>query len=186
MKKTILRLIFLLITITLLVSLAGCGTTDENTSGGNEAVLESVTPEEGYSLFISTDGNLSFVYSNDWTSQEGSDGVAQVFMAPDGMTRFNYITETLTIEYTLSQYANAGKTQLKNAYSDITFDKDAELKIGSYDAYELEYDLQGTAIRQVFIVKDKVAYIFSFSAASGTTEEYTSVINKMLESIRIK
>ena len=197
MSKKISKLVLLLITVFLIISLAGCGTTDNNntnTQSSTNTANEPVNPEEGYSLFTSSDNKISFVYDNDWTSIDGSaQGLKQVFMAPDNSTNLSYLTETLPTAYTVKEYADASKAQLQSYLGIASFSKDEAIKVGPRDGYEVEYDFSisdqdtiSTKIKQVFMVVDNLAYVFTYTATSDNFNTHLNVANKMIDSIRIK
>ena len=196
MRKNVLNFSLLLITVFLVLSLVGCGSDDTNTTNtgvpeNTEEEIQNVQPEEGYSLFVSTDEKLSFVYNNDWTSQDGSSQQAvQIFISPDTVSQFCYAIETLPTVFTTTQYADIAKGQLKAGYTEIDFVKDETIKIGPHDGYQLQYDLligeQPVRLRQSFVVKDKVAYLFLYTTTPDRFDNYVDVADKMLDSVRIK
>ena len=197
MKKHILKLTYLLFVVVLLVSLVGCGeeaTNNVNTEAKNEtSKTEDVTPatlDEGYTLYTSADGKLSFGYSNEWTTQDGTDGIDAFFIAPDQMTTVNLVSETLPTDYTASEYAVAAKTQLTAELGEIDIDSEGAVQIGNIQGYQLTYSLEmdGLNIKlyQAFFIKDKQASVFTYSSLGSNFDTYKGVVDKMIESVRVK
>ena len=196
MKKYFTKFIYLVFAIVLVVSLTGCGNTENNstssdnaTTKNNEEVVSPVVPEEGYSLF--DEDGVSFVYNDKWTVQDGASlSVAAFFVAEDGISNFNYVSEKLPLNYSIEQYLNLSKAQLEDAFGTLNYTTDSARKFGPHDGHEVVYvaTIEGTTLtfKQSFIIKDKVAYVFTYTAMNSGFDTYLPVVDTMLDSIRIK
>ena len=185
MKKLKLLSLFL-VAVIVIFALTGCDMGTQKENEDNEEYTEQVESIEGYSIF---EGNgYSVQYKNDWTTDETPLGslTARVFLSPEGTSTINIIKEDLPIKYTIEQYKAASLTNLKNTYATAEF-KEEKIKVSNLDAYRIEYEAEvngiNVKISQTLIVKDKVAFIITYS---GTEDQAAEVYSNMEKTFMVK
>ena len=150
---------------------------------GNNVIARSNTDLlDGYKLY---DASLYQVqYKSDWTGDVSATNPDMVvFLALDGITSINVVTEKLPMKYTAEQYTNASISSIKTTFglkdSDISKEKTS---VNGKEAYRLSYNLAITEtetmlLTQTLFVSDLTAFIITYNNMGDFEDVYHNMEN---------
>jgi len=170
--------------------LLGCGkaipsevTSDKNQSTSNFQTYESKTDK------------FSIQFPREWTFQENVYGASVMFFSPlakDDILRENLgiIKKELDKEYTLTDYYTITQPELQKLIPNFTEVSNETLQINGIDAQKLIYKgTQGDVKlqwEQVYLIKNKVVYIITYTATEDTFDEYIKDVETTIGSLELK
>ncbi len=181
------RFIAVIISIALLLALAGCGSSQP-------AEPERVeTPSGTFEVYRNSEYGISVQFPADWTKQDDVEGAIIKFFAPlqDAADTFsenlNIIEEDLGQRMTLDEYSQLSLEQLRKL-GDIEISlSDATLSgLPAQEAF-FTMNLQGMSMdfRQIWTVKDKRAYILTFTSETSRQADYAGIFDLMAASFKL-
>lgn len=94
----------------------------------------------------------------------------------------NLTIEQLPVEYTVAEYMRLSAEQLSRVYSSL------DLVVTSDNSHTISGAIGGTALQQsqYFYIRNRVAYILTFSATPKTFEKFSEVFAEIERSFRIE
>lgn len=182
-----MKKVLLLTSLLGVVLLAGCGT---KTPTGT---VDTVATGSVVTTFTTT--GFSVEYPATWTAQENVYGAQVMFFSPQlsgdkFRENVGIVSETLPSDLAVADYYTSIKNQLTSivqgyqelSNEDITLAGVAAKKIvyvGTQSNYELKW-------MQVLLIKDKTAYVISYTASAGTFDEFSKEADAIVKSFVLK
>jgi len=158
------------------------------------SLLEIQQVKSGLQTYQSKVGWFSVQYPSKWTFQENAYGSIVMFFAPT--SEWDKIKENLSVIkedtkkiITSEQYYQSSKELLVKSLTDFSEISNQNIKIDWIDAKKIIYKrtLWDTKLQveQVLLIKDKAAYIFTYTATPETFDDYIKNIDQIINSFSI-
>jgi hypothetical protein len=182
--------VFLLAGMTLVTSL---GLANETNGAAKEASIGVAT--ETKDTFVHPERKYSITVPTDWTKSEDTKGLDVMFMGPPNPedqisdATMNVKTGPLPAQISLDQFYSVNIESLKKDFKDFKIIEEGKRLIDGhptkYIVYSYDQSGMSITIRQYFLIKDQVAYLFTFGAESKYYQDYISQFDQILESIKL-
>jgi len=177
----------IIISIALLVVLSGCGSSQP---AGPDRID---TPVGTFEVYRNSQYALSIQFPAHWTKQEESPGTVVSFYAPleDAADPFsenaNIIVQDLGQRMTLGDYSQLSLEQLQKVGSmDVHL---SDTTLAGLPAQEAAFtmSLNGVSMdfHQIWTVKDKRAYILTFTSETSRYSDYEGIFTQMAASFKL-
>lgn len=177
-----------------LLVLFGCAKTP-STPGTDD--LSATTTEEAATAqtYESKTDKFTLQFPATRTFEENVYGSSVMFFTPlaqDDKLRENIgiVKKTLDKEYTLDEYYTLTKPELQNLIPNFVEVSNETIKIKDMNAQKLIY--QGTQGEvklqwaQVYLIKNKVVYIITYTATEDTFNEFIKNVDDMVATLELK
>lgn len=151
------------------------------------------TPAGPSEVYRNSQYALSIQFPADWTKEENVPGAVIKFFAPlqDAADVFsenlNIIVEDLGEHLTLDEYSQLSLQELQKVRGvDVRLSNTTLAGLPAQEAI-FTMDLQGSSMdfRQIWTVKDKRAYILTFTSETGTYADYAGIFTQMTASFKL-
>ncbi len=168
--------------------------------GCGKAAPSDVTSSETQSTnkfqsYESQTDKFSIQFPGGWTFQENVYGASVMFFSP--LTKDDTLKENLGIvkkeldkEYTLNDYYTTTQPELQKLIPNFTEVSNETMQINGIDAQKLIYKgTQGDVKlqrEQVYLIKNKVVYIITYTATEDTFDEYINDVETTISSLQLK
>lgn len=167
--------------------LVGCGTTLPSKTTSTTPVIEKA-------VYTSTSG-VSLTYTTDWKYMENIYGSLVTFFAPqtdNDLFRENLgiSLEKLPTSLTVDQYYATTKTQLGKLIKDFTEVGNENLIVDGLVAKKIIYEGTQQTYKlkwqQVFVIKEKIVYIFTYTANGDTFDLFAPAVDEMIKTVQLQ
>ncbi|MFA7298767.1 MAG: PsbP-related protein [Candidatus Absconditabacterales bacterium] len=180
------------------IFLFGCaknGTTDPTTietTTTDTVINEQVTDER--QTYESKKDAFSIQFPGTRTFQENVYGSSVMFSSPtneEDKIRENVgiMKKPMSKEYTLEEYYALTKSELE-AQADYAEVENTTITINGVEAKKIIFksSMNNTKLQfeQVFLIKNKIAYIITYTATEDTFDQYIKKVNEMIITLEIK
>ncbi len=170
--------------------LFGCGKATPS-----DVTSSETQPTNHFQAYQSQADNFSIQFPGGWTFQENVYGASVMFFSPlakDDTLRENLgiVKKELDKEYTLTEYYTATQPELQKLIPNFTEVSNETIQINGIDAQKLIYKgTQGDVKlqrEQVYLIKNKVVYIITYTATEDTFDEYIKDVDTTIRSLEFK
>jgi cytoskeletal protein RodZ len=174
-------------------------TPDEVKPSPSPSVEPQQEADSSLQSYESPQFNMKLKYPGSWALQEGLMGTVAVFLSPNEndtdtfQESVNIIVQDLstqTVDIDLAMYTEGSVEQIKQLITDASIITSEKATLSGKEAHKLvytgkqgEYDLKWM---QIYSIKDKMAYVISFTAQADKYDSYVKQAEELVNSIEIK
>jgi len=133
-------------------------------------------------------------YTNDWKYLEGIYGSLVTFFSPQGSgdlfrENLGVSVEKLPSSLTIQQYYDTTKTQLGKLIKDFKELSTEDVVVAGLPAKKIVYEGSQQSYKlkweQVFLIKDKNVYLFTYTATAESFPSYLAQVDEMIKSVKL-
>ncbi len=172
--------------ICILLLSMGCSTQESNASA-NMQPQTAKDPSE-FLTYENSEYGIQIDYPSSWGKTEPDD-VIVAFMSQGESTsqaNLNLVMNDLSEQnLELKEYTQLVLEQLKQTFPDIEILKSRSTVLANIPAYQVIYTTSNVKVMQIWTIKHKISYIWTYTTKEEEFEEHQRTIEAMLDSFEI-
>lgn len=151
----------------------------------------------GYLSYKNTKYNINMSYPKTWSFKDNINGTIVAFLTPresktdDFQDNVNIVMQDISSQpMDIDKYASLSIGQLKKVITDIKIISDKKSNLSGQKAHTVTFTgKQGVSTLkwiQVYMIKNKKAYVVTYTSKVDSFDLYIKDVNKMLGTVSIK